>query len=444
MSSKPVGRRGRGGAWWAAGAVLLLAWPLGVARAQAEEPAPLPISSGDSMPATKVDPNVVQAGCATCGGGGLIGHGSSGCSTTPTVNSFGPGGTHGPGGCGSCCYPGRSFCCEPNCSDSCLGRFVHGMYECICCPDPCYEPRWIAAANSAFFVDAARPVTQMRLRWDTMFDIRNADRAEYLFARYRTNPNQLGPGGPCADPNNPGKGLDCIPRKIRLDELSLYTEAAAGAFGLFVEVPYRHIDPTTAAISSMPCCAESGFADMNVGTKAVLLDCELMQLTFQFKTFIPTGSAPKGMGTGHVSLEPSLLWALKLTPDAYLQGQVSYWIPIGGNQLYQANIFHAHLSCNKLLGCPCPGVQVIGTIEANEWSVLGGNYTETAFLVADPNNPGRFAPIAVSADSTIFSAGPGVRVVICDKIDVGVGSAFNFTGARWAEEVVRAEFRWRF
>jgi hypothetical protein len=44
----------------------------------------------------------------------------------------------------------------------------------------------------------------------------------------------------------------------------------------------------------------------------------------------------------------------------------------------------------------------------------------------------------------MFSAGPGIRFVVCDKIDLGVGSAFSLTGDHWAEELVRAEFRWRF
>ena len=39
--------------------------------------------------------------------------------------------------------------------DSACGRFLNDVYNCICCPDPCYEPHWTALADSAFFVDAA-------------------------------------------------------------------------------------------------------------------------------------------------------------------------------------------------------------------------------------------------------------------------------------------------
>jgi hypothetical protein len=347
---------------------------------------------------------VVQAGCSTCGGG-LLGPPSGCCS---------------PNGC----VPGQLHpcsCCDAN---TCFGRFLCGVYECICCPDPCYEPHWVAAADAAFFVDAPRPVTQMRLRWDSDFSIQRPDRAEFFIPRENVN-------------NNGGKGPRGIARTIDIEELSLYTETATGAFGFFVEVPYREVDFDTSGISN-PIPEGSGFSDLNIGTKSLLLDCELLQIAFQFKTFIPTGDLTKGLGTGHVSLEPALLFALKLTPDMYLQAETAYWIPIGGDNLYQGNVFHAHLSLNRILCRILPDVLLIGTAEINEWSVINGNFTETDFL----NAAGQ--AIAVRAVASMVSMGPGVRLVICDKIDFGVGSAFAVTGERWAQEQVRAEFRWRF
>jgi hypothetical protein len=35
-------------------------------------------------------------------------------------------------------------------------------------------------------------------------------------------------------------------------------------------------------------------------------------------------------------------------------------------------------------------------------------------------------------------------LVICDRVDFGAGTAFAVTGDRWAEELVRVEFRWRY
>jgi hypothetical protein len=286
------------------------------------------------------------------------------------------------------------------------------LHDCICCPDPCYEPKWLAIADSAFFVDAARPQTQTRLRWDTHFRIHEPDRAEFFYARER-------PAG--------GKGPNFIASRVDNEELSMYTEGATATFGLFVEMPYHELEVDPAIGRST-----SGFGDLNIGTKSLLLDCELTQLTFQFKTYIPTGDFTKGLGTNHVSLEPSLLFNLKLCPHWYIQGQFAYWIPVGGDNLYQGNVFHCHFSLNHILWRPMPDVQLVGTVELNEWTVLNGNFT-------DPVS-GR----ANEASTAMLSMGPGLRLFICDRIDFGCGSAFALTSDRWADEVVRAEFRWRF
>jgi hypothetical protein len=187
------------------------------------------------------------------------------------------------------------------------------------------------------------------------------------------------------------------------------------------------VEPNNAGTSS-------GFGDLIVGTKSLLLDCELLQIAFEFKTYILSGDFHKGLGTGHVSLEPSILTGLKLTPDSYLQGQFSYWIPVGGDSLYEGNIFHFHLSYNRVLCRLLPDVPLVGTLETNEWSVINGR-TTTVFGTT---------PTIVPASTTIFSMGPGLRLFICNKIDMGAGTAFSLTNSRWASELVRAEFRWRF
>lgn len=440
------GRRGTFFSGAAGTALLAMIGAVGLTPAQTPPaPAPTATTMAPAAPAadgTAVsDPNIQPAGCSTCGGG-LLGGGGVPYDTGYPVG----------GGCPSCCHAGQKGC---NCcwdAKTCVGKCFAGLYECLCCPDPCYEPRWIPVANSAFFVDAARPVTQMRLRYDAGFNFKNPDRAEYFMPRFKLfgNNQQLGPGGPCAPANIPGKGMNCLPSKIDYQDISLYNEAAIGNFSMFTSYSYRHLDPTTSPISAAladplaPCCPESGFTDLLIGTKSLLLDCELLQFAFQFTTYIPTGAFPQGLGTGHVSLEPSFLWSLKLTPDAYMQGQTAYWIPIGGDPLYQSDIFHSHLSFNQILCKPCCDFQVVGTLEFNEWTIFQGAYTSDTVLLPRPENAGILAPVALSSSTTIFSAGPGIRMYICNKADVGVGTAFNFTGATWAQQLIRTEVRFRF
>ena len=372
------------------GLLLAASWS---AVAHAEPPAPAPISA--STPATTIiDANVVPAGCATCGGGGgTLEGGGGGCS-----------------GCGSGCYPGRdaSKCCCDLGSDTACGRFLSDVYACICCPDPCYEPHWTALADSAFFVDAVRPITQMDFRYEHGWSYQYPDRAEYLMVREQLNPSQIGPAG---NTSGAGKGIPVIASKADYDQLKLYTEGATGKIGAFVEMSYLSIDPTVSPVmneitpgATASSAHASGFGDMTVGTKTMLLDCELMQFGFEFKTFLPTGAFTKGLGTGHVSLEPSMLLALRLSPDFYLQYQMAYWFALGGDPLYEGTIYHNHISLNGLLWRPCPGLQLIGTAEINQWLILSGDYTEPNFLVNTANG---LAPVAVSArDATIVTPAP--------------------------------------
>lgn len=386
---------------WAAGVTLAAAtWLAGSALAQTVVPATglaanrLTPESSSVLPSGtqtgSAESGVVQAGCSTCGGG------------LPAPNPC--------NGCGECCYPGRPPCC-PCDAHTCIGQYFCDFYHCICCPDPCYEPHWVAGANAAFFVDSARPVNQMTVRYDAGFDMRVPDRNEFFWAR--------------ADGR--GKGPRRAETALDYNRLSLISEAATAAFSIAVELPYLSIDPQVNDHAA-------NFTDMNIATKSLLLDCELLQFAFQFRTFIPIGDFQRGIGNAHVSLEPSLLAALKLAPDTYLQAQLSEWIPLGGDKNYQGAILHYHASLNQVLCRPIPDFQIIGTLEFNGWSFQTGEFTD----------PALGGTLRKSGDDAFLSAGPGLRFVLCDKLDAGVAAAFQLSGIPWPSTLLRTEFRYRF
>lgn len=348
-----------------------------------------------------LDENVLPAACTSCGQ-----FHAEGLSDT-----FG--GSCGPGGC----VPGRTKPCYHAEASTYFGRLASNLYHCLCCPDPCYEPTWVAEANASFFVDPARPRTQKRLRWDHGYSLWFPDRSEYFWARSFRGPGPQ-PRRPVTNKGKPIYGE----RLLNYDQLYVYMEAALPRFSFFTEIPYRSTSPDLTD-------HHAGFADMNIGTKSLLLDCDLIQLTLQFKTFLPIGSVSDGLGNGHVSLEPSLLMALHLAPHTYLQGQIAEWVPLGGDPDYAGAILHYHLSMNQLLCKVMPDVPLIGTLEFNGWSFQDGAFTAP---ILGPQN---------SSGDSYLSLGPGLRMAVCNYIDFGVGTAFSLNTPNWGDPLIRSEIR---
>src|SRR5438270_5007915 len=163
MSGQLLLARGTGFRLRALGACFVMASWSACLLGQPPNPAapnPLPVAGEASLPPAKApappaDPAVTQASCPACSGGlfnGAVGSGCSSCGQGIDVGPWEP--SHGPGGCGACCYPGRLKCCGCGDCNTWWGRIVGGLADCVCCPDPCYEPRWFPLADSAFFVDS--------------------------------------------------------------------------------------------------------------------------------------------------------------------------------------------------------------------------------------------------------------------------------------------------
>ncbi len=416
-----------------------------------------------------VDPNVQQA-AGSCKCANVAAPGDTG--PLPPVSPINAGDNYYSNGCGcggSVCVPGQR-CCHPDCdTNTWYGRLWAGFYECICCEDHCYEPAWHAVANSAFFTDGARPISQFTLAYEHGQHLPFPDRGEYFLARTGSQgvlrpptavasvPGQsfsVGSNLPFVPAANSGvaKGLKNAEQAVDYDKLMLITEAAAGKAGIVITTPFLGISPINNTRAS-------GYGDTTIATKSLLLDCELLQLTFQFKTNILSGNFNRGLGTGHVSIEPDLLLALKLGPCTNLQFQLGEYIPLGGDTQYQSEVLKYSFSLNHVLWKPVPDIQIIGTLEGVGMTFQNGLYTDpnAVNVVVLPGAIGTSAsgtpvpspPVAYNlapqrAATTYFSAGPGLRFVMCNKLDVGLGTQFHITDQRFADEVFRFEFRYRF
>ena len=203
------------------------------------------------------------------------------------------------------------------------------------------------------------------------------------------------------------------------------------ARSFFIEYCYRQLNP-----NYMP--TQAGFSDLNFGVKSMFFDCELLQLTFQFRTYTPTGNASLGLGTGHFSFDPSILASLKLGPDTYLQGQYGNWIPIGSTSPVAGGMFYAFTSLNQVLWYPRSNSPLIGTLEMDGWSFENGGYTN-AILPG-----GKVTTIEKGGGVSYFNIGPGLRQSICNRIDFGGAITWAPSNVHWAEPWFRFEVRFLF
>ena len=283
------------------------------------------------------------------------------------------------------------------------------------------------------YIDPAMPMNQVRMRYDASFDFLQPDRAEFFYAACGCAGGP-GPGNPNTMPVTVNSGVDS-------QDFSIYLESKHGNdFSWFVEMPFRQLDAGPNNIGGTPTLTsgrDSGLGDMNAGFKYVLASdcCNTQMLTFQFRVYIPSGDADRGLGTNHVSLEPAILYQNQLTDRITLFGEIRDWISVDGFQLngadfggnvlrYGAGIgYTIHENCQWKV---TPMLEVVG------WSILDGLMTDTPVAVVDANG-------------TIVNMKFGARITNQCSIfgrpsSMYVGYGRAVTGDRWYQDIVRAEY----
>ncbi|HEV3260668.1 MAG TPA: hypothetical protein VG013_27690 [Gemmataceae bacterium] len=331
---------------------------------------------------------------------------------------------------------------------------------------PCARAQ-TGAESSVGYIDSAIPVTQFRQRYDAGFDMNRPDRAEFFYAEWHElsfHPHGIQGDGVFFDPK--ARGPDVLPGKLNYQEASSYVEIAYNnRLSGFVELPVRFVDfdnlqedpdherkpgggffpEPRGENTGSPHTNLAGLSDIVAGFKAALLADPNQYVTFQFRTYIPTGDPSRGLGTGHVSLEPGLLLYERLTDRLTLEGQFRDWIPVDGGKA-AGNILIYGLGVGYDV-YHCDNFRVTPIVEFVGWTVLNG--FESFFgLVSSTPPPGIVVPtshgVEDASGDTIVNAKFGVRTYFNEHSDVYVGYGQALTGDRWYRDIARVEYRLRF
>ena len=229
--------------------------------------------------------------------------------------------------------------------------------QCLCCPDPCYEPRWDCTANAALFTPVARPATYSRLRWDAGRNLTQPDRAEYYWAA-------IGGSGP-ANPES----------RVNYNELSLYAEMGGGRFSFFINTPYRNQEGDVNGGSG-------GFGDLTLGTKTMLVDSELMQITFALGTTIPVGLSGQGAWRRPREHGPvAHLGRSSSIPEPGGRGRSATGSRSAVRRASRAACSSTTTRSTTMIARPLKDTALIGTIESSGWTFTAGSVTEANGVV---------------------------------------------------------------
>jgi Putative MetA-pathway of phenol degradation len=340
------------------------------------------------------------------------------------------------------------------------------------------------------YLDDAIPRTQFRLRYDDQLNINRPDRAEYLYGTWKElsfhEHGILKNGvfvGVFFDPNAQGPVQSS--GQLNVQQLSGYLEYAVNKrLSGFVDLPVDILhfqgvqedageNPNPEGVferqltalnekneNTNPSNNPNGLSDITFGFKYALIADPDQYLTFQYRTYAPTGDPRTGLGTGHWSLEPGFLY-YKRCDRLVFQAELEDWIPVGGGPM-EGNVltyglglaFDVYKRGNL---CITPVTEVVG------WTVLGGY--ESFFIpgASIPTAPGVVTtpglvsqnPLSINTlpddhgvisatGDTIVNIKFGVRTYFGEHSDVYVGYGRCVTGDRWYKDIYRVEYRFKF
>jgi hypothetical protein len=296
------------------------------------------------------------------------------------------------------------------------------------------------------YIDNPIVENQIRVRFDAAFEDQFPDRSEFFYAKcacYRGLQTAI---PPAFDPNAPGPGPG-VPTAINYQQLMINVEYSPHRrFSAFAEVPIRWLQAQGfQPIPPFPGFSnQSGLSDVTAGFKYAAVASEGTYLTFQLKSYFPSGDASRGLGTNHYSVEPSLLLYHALSERWTVEGQIGDWHPIGGSagvpisgsEGFAGDVFFYGIGPSYKL-YQGNHIGLVPVVELFGWHVLSGFQTQPVTGTTD----GAASEVS-GMDIVNLKAGVRTNIGFHSSVYVGFGQAL--THDDWYKHLIRAEYRYSF
>jgi len=281
-------------------------------------------------------------------------------------------------------------------------------------------------ASMVGYIDDSSVHSQVRLRFDAGFNDPRPDRAEYFYA------------GSCCppDPNQ------AVQRTLNFQQLYISGEyAPIKRFSVFTLIPYRWIQPIylPAPNTVQPISSGGGISDVQAGLKFGLIANDSRQLTFQLRSYFPSGDGAAGLGTNHYSIEPMLLYYQHLSERISIESEFGDTHPIGGTHFYSGATPAApqNFAGDVLMYGLGPSYklidrdkyQVTPVLELVAWHVFSGLQTGSDNIVQS------------AAGINVFNVKLGARLNSGRGNSIYAGYGRALTSDIWYRNLFRIEYR---
>jgi hypothetical protein len=280
------------------------------------------------------------------------------------------------------------------------------------------------------YIDNAIVGSEVRIRFDAGFGDNFPDRAEFFYAQCGCDSG--GARGP-----QPG-----LATNLNFQQLYMRGEyAPMKRLSFFAELPVRWIQPLSFAPGtggSFP--NQSGISDVQAGFKLAFIATPQRYLTFQFAALFPSGDSTRGLGTGHYSVTPEILFFQKFSDRFSFEAQVGDTHPTsssGNVNGFAGDVFMYGFG-PSYVAYRGERVRIAPVVELVGWRVIGGLENNAAFLTS-PSGP------VVSTDGTnIVNLKIGARTSIGNHNSFYVGFGQALTHEFWYRHLLRVEYRYTF
>ena len=263
------------------------------------------------------------------------------------------------------------------------------------------------------YIDSAILGNQLRFRYDSSYNNSQPARAEFIW--------------PVGGAFGPGPGPET---RVDYQDLSLYGEhVVANRLSVFGELPFRMLNPEIQSNTA-------GLGDAQAGFKYELRNCGDTVMTGQLRMYIPTADGSRGLGTRHVSLEPSLLIWHRYNERLRFEAELRDWIAVGGSEGFAGNVLRYGLGAGYLLN-PGECRPLSAVVEFVGWTVLNGGTAITT-------NPPLSTAFTDATGDTILNVKVGLRYQVNSRGSLYAGYGRALTSQTWYEDVFRAEYRLAF